>query len=187
MLFCGIRPLQGECVSVWNLTGREEGEGRARKWNGLIDVDKDEKGRGWNEEQTLLTCSSPNQLQPLANSSLITCPASMLPSDIPRLKRVSKCANTRSQRNSAIMFERRALTDFVDEGNNLSALWNEWGLGKTSRRGRTNLVFDVPPEGPWTFPHTTLFLSLPWWLTGLLTGHVCCWETYSAISLENAG
>ena len=62
---------------------------------------------------------APTNCNPLANAGLIICPASMLPSDLPRLKRVS---DIRSQSNSAMIFERRSLTDFIDEANDLSAL-----------------------------------------------------------------
>ena len=35
-----------------------------------LTVDKDTNGRGWNDEKTLLTCSSPNQLQPSSQRQL---------------------------------------------------------------------------------------------------------------------
>ena len=74
------------------------------------------------ERKYYLRVVAPTNCNPLANAGLIICPASMLPSDLPRLKRVS---DIRSQSNSAINFEQRPLTDFVDEANDLSALSNE--------------------------------------------------------------
>ena len=71
------------------------------------------------ERKFYLRVVAPTNCNPLANAGLIICPASMLPSVLPRLKRVSKI---RSQSSLAIKFVRRTLTDFVYEANDLSAL-----------------------------------------------------------------
>jgi hypothetical protein len=78
---------------------------------------------------------APTNCNPLARAGLIICPASMLPSALPRLNNVSGDADHESGRKFTSN-ERKGLTDFIYETNDVATLKQISSLKFLFRRRR---------------------------------------------------